>query len=206
MNLTKFNLEELKISVPELPAQKRERFAEEYGLNAEQTEVLVSDRRLAEFFEESASELKSQLLTTNYQLLFNYLTSDLLGLMNQEGIGIAELKITPEHLAHLTALIEKAEISSRMAKDILLEMFKTGLDPHEIIKEKGISQVSDENLIKKIIQEVIAENPVAVGDYKKGKGNALQFLIGKTMAKLKGQGNPEVISRLLTEVIKWVIR
>lgn len=199
MDLTKFNLEELKISIPELPEAKRKRFVNEYGLIVNQVEILVSDRYLAQYFEEAASELKSQAPNSKYQTLFNYLTSDLLGLMNQEGIGITDLKITPEYLAHLVALIEKSELSSRMAKDILLEMFKTGLDPHEIIKEKGISQVSDEDVIKKSIREVIAENPAALADYKKGKGNALQFLIGKTMAKLKGQGNPEVISRLLKE-------
>ncbi|MBI2514897.1 Asp-tRNA(Asn)/Glu-tRNA(Gln) amidotransferase subunit GatB [Candidatus Wolfebacteria bacterium] len=200
--LSRFNLDNLKIEIPELPAQKRKRFAEEYGLNEEQTEILVSDRRLAEFFEESVSELKSQLPITNYQLLINYLTSDLTGLMNQEGISISELKITPEHLAHLVAMIEKKELTSRMAKDVLAEMIATGLDPHEIIKEKGIAQVSDEDSIKKVIEEVIAENPVAIKDYKKGKQNALQFLIGKTMAKLKGQGNPEVIAKILNNKLR----
>ncbi len=199
LNLTKFNLEELRISVPELPEAKRKRFINEYGLSTSQVEILVGDRRLAQYFEEAASELKLQIANCKLQTLFNYLTSDLLGLMNQEGIGLNELKIKPEGLAHLVALIEKKEISSRMAKDILLQMFKTGLDPHEIIKEKGISQVSDEDLIRKSIQEVLAENPAALADYKKGKGNALQFLIGKTMAKLKGQGNPDVISKLLNE-------
>ena len=194
-----FDLEAIKISIPEMPAQKRERFIKEYGLSTSQVEILVSDRRLAQYFEEAVSELKSQEPNSKLQTLFNYLTSDLLGLINQEGIGLNELKIKPEGLAHLAALIDKGELSSRMAKDILLQMFQTGLDPHEIIKEKGISQVSDEEVIKKAIQEVVAENPTAVADYEKGKQNALQFLIGKTMAKLKGQGNPEIISKLLNE-------
>ena len=195
------NLEKLKIEIPELPAQKRKRFEKEYGLTANQVEILISDRHLAQYFEEAASELKSQLPDTNYQLLFNYLTSDLLGLMNKEGIVFVDLKITPEALAHGTAMITEGKLSSRMMKDILPEMFKTGLDPHEIIKERGIVQVSDEEIIRKSVHEVLAENRLAVADYKKGKGNALQFLIGKTMAKLKGQGNPEVISKIILELL-----
>ncbi|MBI3638548.1 Asp-tRNA(Asn)/Glu-tRNA(Gln) amidotransferase subunit GatB, partial [Candidatus Wolfebacteria bacterium] len=195
------NLEKLKSEIPELPAQKRERFADEYGLIPKQAEILAGNHFLAQYFEEAASELKAQIPATNYQSLINYLTSDLLGLMKKEGVNIEELKIKPEHLAHLVSLIKTGDLSSRMAKDILLEMVKTGLDPHEIIKEKGISAVSDEDVIKKSIEDVIAENPTAVEDYKKGKENAKQFLIGKTMAKLKGQGNPEVINKVLDEML-----
>ncbi len=202
-----FNLEELKISVPELPAEKRARFSREYGLTVGQTETLVEDRELAKYFEESVSELlsekeevqdKKQKLIT---LLFNYLSSDLQGLMNEQKIIVRELNITPENFADLIVLINKGEISSRLAKDILKEMFLTGLDPRQIIKEKGLKQISDEETIKKAAKEVIAENPSAVEDYKKGKENALQFLIGKTMAKLKGQANPEIIKELLLRLL-----
>lgn len=201
LDLTKFNLELFKEELPELPEEKRKRFVKEFGLAEKQVEVLVQDRHLANYFEEGASELKTQLPITNYQLLLNYLTSDLLGLMNQEGVVIKELKITPEHLAHLVALIEKKEISSRMAKDLLLQMFETGEDPHEIIKEQGIAAVHDENIIRKAIQEVIKENPGAISDYKKGKINVVQFMVGKAMAKLKGQGNPDIINKILKQIL-----
>jgi len=105
--------------------------------------------------------------------------------------------VSPENMADLAILIAKGELSSRMAKDILAEMHKTGLDPRNIIDEKGISQVTDEGAISEAIKEVLSENPKAVEDYKKGKENALQFLFGKTMAKLKGQGNIEIIREVL---------
>ncbi|NCO89693.1 Asp-tRNA(Asn)/Glu-tRNA(Gln) amidotransferase subunit GatB, partial [Candidatus Wolfebacteria bacterium] len=134
LDLTKFNLEELKVSIPELPAQKRARFIKEYGLLANQTEILIEDRGLAQYFEESASELRTKLPIPDYQLLFNYFSSDTRGLMNEQKITVRELNITPENFADLIVLLSKGEISSRSAKDILKEMFLTGLDPRQIIR------------------------------------------------------------------------
>jgi aspartyl-tRNA(Asn)/glutamyl-tRNA(Gln) amidotransferase subunit B len=105
-------------------------------------------------------------------------------------------------MADLVILITKGNLSSRMAKDILTEMYEKGLDPRNIINEKGITQVTDERTIAKAIKEVLAENLKAVEDYKKGKGNALQFLFGKVMIKLEGQGNPEAIKKSLEETFK----
>jgi aspartyl-tRNA(Asn)/glutamyl-tRNA(Gln) amidotransferase subunit B len=206
LDLTKFNLEELKISIPELPAQKRLRFVKEYNLASNQAEILIEDRILAQYFEEAASELFEETKEESEKgkaisLLFNYLSSDIKGLMNEQKITLKELNITPENFADLIVLISRGEISSRIAKGILKEMFKTGLDPRQIIQEMGLKQISDEETVKKSIEEIIAENLKAVEDYKKGKETALQFLIGKTMAKLKGQGKPEIIEKLLKEAL-----
>jgi len=199
-----FDLEKLKIEIPELPSQKRLRFSQEYGLLANQIEILIEDKDLAQYFEESVSELDMGLCGLEadsrkkaIQLLYNYLTSDIRGLMNEQKMTIKELNITPENLADLIVLIFKGEISSRLAKDILKEMFLTGLDPKQIIQEKGLKQISDEELLKQIVEEVIKENPKAVDDYKKGKENTLQFLIGQAMRKSKGQGNPEIFRNIL---------
>ena len=204
-DLKKFNHKELKSSLPELPDQKRERFAKEFLLNPEQIEILISDPELSHYFEKSVSELfsgKSELeKTKSIQLLFNYLTSDLKGLINEKNITAAELKITPENFADLVVLIIKNEISSRTAKDVLKEMNETGLDPRQIIEKKGLSQISDKESIERTIKEVMAENPAAVSDYKGGKETALQFLIGKSMAKLKGRGNPEMVKNILKEFL-----
>ena len=134
-------------------------------------------------------------------MLFNYLSSDLKGLMNEQGIAIKDLKITPENFADLMVLIAKGKISSRVAKDVLRKMNDSGLDPREIVKEKGLEQVFDENEIKKVIIEVIDKNQKAAEDYKKGKENVLQFLIGQAMAKLKGRGNPEILKKIFKEII-----
>jgi aspartyl-tRNA(Asn)/glutamyl-tRNA(Gln) amidotransferase subunit B len=196
------SIENLRLDLPELPFQKRERFLREYGLESEQIEILVNDRYLADFFEHAASELKEQNPKASLMLLSNYLISDVLGLMNKEGIELQSLRITPENLAHLIDLLEQGVLSSRMAKDILVEMFHSGMDPHAIIKDKQIIQVFDKNIIKKCVIEIFEEYQDAVSDYKKGKINALQFLIGKTMAKLKGQGNPKVIVDVINETLE----
>jgi len=199
LDLTKFNLEELKVSIPELPAQKRARFIKEYGLLANQTEILIEDRGLAQYFEESASELRTKLPIPDYQLLFNYFSSDTRGLMNEQKITVRELNITPENFADLIVLLSKGEISSRSAKDILKEMFLTGLDPRQIIRDNGLTKLSDNAIIEQIVGETIKENPKAVEDYKKGKENALQFLTGQAMAKSKGRGNPEIFRKLFKD-------
>ena len=105
LDLTKFNLEELKISIPELPAEKRARFEKEYGLLANQAEILIEDRGLAQYFEESVSELRTKLPIPDYQLLFNYFSSDIKGLMNEQKISVKELNITPENFADLIVLL-----------------------------------------------------------------------------------------------------
>jgi len=201
LDLAHFDLETLKVELPELPAAKRERFAKEYGLAEIQVENLVEDRDLAKFFEESVSELKTDYPDADCGLVFNYLSSDIKGLMNEQKIGFSELKITPEKFADLLALIIKGDLSSRLAKDILKEMFLTGAHPDEIISEKGLKQISNEDEIKPVLEEIIKENPEAIANYKKGKENALQFLIGQAMARLKGKGNPDVLRKLLKEII-----
>ncbi|KKR89279.1 MAG: Aspartyl/glutamyl-tRNA(Asn/Gln) amidotransferase subunit B [Candidatus Wolfebacteria bacterium GW2011_GWA2_42_10] len=199
------DFKELEISIPELPAQKRERFIKEFSLKSEQAEILIEDKNLAQYFEDSVSELLTEIpgndKNKNIQLLFNYLASDIKGMANEAGITMKDLKITPENFADLVTLIIKGEISSRLAKDILKEMNSTGLDPRQIIKEKGLSQISDEEVIQKAIKEAVEENPVAAGDYKKGKQNALQFLIGQTMKKLKGQANPGILRKLFEDYL-----
>ncbi len=195
-----FDIEELKTSLPELPAQKLERFQGEFGLSEKQAILLIEKKNLAEFFEQAVSELAtrdelstSQVDRNSQELLFNYLTSDLLGLMNEAAVGFEESKINPERLAHLVDLIADGKIMSRQAKDILRKMFETGEDPENILTTEGLHTVSEEGELEKVATEVLAENPQAVADYKKGKAQSSQFLIGKAMGKLKGRGNPEVL-------------
>jgi len=199
LDIRKFDLEELRASMPELPEAKRERFRKEFKLSQDQVETLVGDPSLAKYFEEAASELAAEHPASNTQLLYNYLTSDLVGLVNKAGIPFKSVKISPENLAELVAKIEKGELSSRMAKDVLALMFESGRDPDDIIEEKGMVQVNDEDSLRVAIESVISENPEAVADYKKGKGNAVQFLVGQTMAKLRGKGNPQAIFTLIGE-------
>jgi aspartyl-tRNA(Asn)/glutamyl-tRNA(Gln) amidotransferase subunit B len=205
MDVSKFDLGAIKKVIPELPQEKRARFAKEFNIKPEQIEILIADRRAAQFFEESVSELAAednQNLSREIQLAVNYLTSDLKGLMAEQGIGFHELKVNPENFADLIELISHEKISSRGAKDVLRKMCATGLDPHAVVKEGGMEQVSDEGELRAAAERVIAANPDAVTDFKKGKENALQFLVGKAMAALKGRGNPGALQRIFRDRLK----
>jgi len=197
-----FDLESLRLAVPELPAEKRKRFKQEFYLADAEVNILVEDRKEAEFFEAAISEWQADKSGGNIKLLFNYLTSDLRGLMRDRDIGFADLKIMPENFADLIDLVSKNEISSRVAKDLLVKMLDSGVDPRTLVENEGLSQVSEEGALLITVKKVIESNLAAVSDYKKGKGNALQFLIGKAMAELKGRGNPAVLRDLFEKELK----
>ena len=199
-----FDIEDMRRHLPELPSAKRERFQKEFGLSAQQASALVDDKNFADYFEAAVSELatRDELTTstigkTPKELLFNYLTSDLAGLMNEEGGGLPGIKIIPEQFAELIDMIADGKINSRQAKDVLRKMFETGENPEDIISKEGLETVSDEGSIKTIVLEVLGENQKAVDDFKKGKAASLQFLVGKAMAKLRGAGNPDTIKKIL---------
>ncbi len=207
IDLSQFDFKTLKMQIPELPAQKRVRFAKEFGLTPEQTELLVLDRPLAEFFESLASELKEELRdrlnpAKHFQLAISYLTSDLKGLMAAAGVTApANMKVTAENLADLVIAVADEKINSRVAKDLLKIMFEKGGDPNVIIKEQGLEQVSDENSLIPIAEQLIAANPGPVADYKKGKEAALMFFVGKAMGQLKGKGNPAILQKIFKELL-----
>jgi aspartyl-tRNA(Asn)/glutamyl-tRNA(Gln) amidotransferase subunit B len=203
-----FDLEDLKRHLPELPQAKRERLVKEFGLSPAKADFLVDDKRLADFFEAAVSELKAMAEpheTSDKEpahLLYNYLTSDLLGLLGQRKIAFAEAKVKPEHMAHLAHLIREGKIGSRQAKDILAKMVESGEDPEAIMRAEGLETVSDLEEIERAVREVIAENEKAAEDYRRGKEASLEFLVGQTMKRLRGRGNPEQIRGILTKLLK----
>ena len=204
-----FDLDRLKIEIPELPKEKRERLIKEFSLSAAEANLLALDQIISEYFEKAVSEffadypnLNDKQKCQSIQLIFNYLTSDLKGFLNTKAIGFNDLQITAENFADLIALIFENKISSRTAKDLIPLMQETGLDPKKITEEKGFGQLSDEKSILSAIKQVINACQSAVKDYQTGKTNALQFLIGQTMARLKGRGNPAIIEELLKKELK----
>lgn len=197
---TAFDLEKLKDEIPELPEAKRRRFGEEFGLDKKTVEIIVADKPWADYFEQSVSELKSKIAEGDIRLLANYFTSDLKSLV--KNAEPADTKIMPEHFAHLISLIQQGKISSRIAKDLLLKMFETGEDPETLMESGGMELVSDENEIGKAIDDVLAGNAKSVADFKKGKTNALQFLLGQVMAKTKGKADPNIAKKILEEKLK----
>lgn len=209
IDLEKFNPEEIRASVPELPEEKRKRFSEEYYLAAEEAALLTEDRALSAYFEAAVSELFllidrviDEKEKESIRLLYNYLTSDLKGLMNDAGIrSVRDTKVQPENIAELVALIGEGRLNSRLAKDMLKEMFETGESPRDVLDRGGALQISDQEILKDAVASTIAENPKAAEDYRKGKENAAQFLFGQAMKKLKGQANPELLNKLLRDLL-----
>jgi len=136
-----------------------------------------------------------------YKLVANYLTTDIRGLLSGELFIETNFKITAENFAEFIKMIYKNEISSKVAKMVLAEMFNTGVDPSSIVDENNWRQMSDDSELEKIIKEIIAKNPKAVEDYKSGKQNAAQFLAGQVMAKTRGTAKPDKVQKLLSELL-----
>jgi len=201
-------IELLKGAIPELPAQKRARFKDEYGISEQLVETLVRDKNLAAFWEKMVSELQNWLekekIEESLRVAANYFTSDFLGLIKEKEILISEILVQPEEFAELIKMIICNEISSRAAKDVLRHMVEKGGDPSVIVKDLGLAQVSDEKTLEEVAKRILAQNPEAIADYKKGKTNALQFLVGQMIKETKGAGNPEVIRTLLTRLMVGV--
>lgn len=197
------DVEKIKASLPELPEQKKKRFQKEFSLSINDTEVLVSDKYTASFFEHVVSELgiDERVDTILIKLAVNYLNSDLRKLLNESGTLISQMKITAENFAELIIMLNKGDITSAVGKTILAEMFETGKDPSNIVEEKGLAQVSDSTELEKTIKEVIEENPKVVADYKAGNVNTLQFLIGRLMIKTKGKANPAVAREIFSKLL-----
>jgi aspartyl-tRNA(Asn)/glutamyl-tRNA(Gln) amidotransferase subunit B len=206
LEITQEMIEKIRAEIPELPQQKRKRLEREYGLEEKAIEIFVKDKDFGEYFEKVVSEFEPNLprekLSKLIKLATNYLTTDLLGLLKGASVKGEDFLITPENFAEFITLIEEGKISSKIAKIVLEEMFKTGADPSHIVEEKGLVLITDKEEIEKIARQVISENQKAVLDFKKGKETALQFLIGQVMAKTKGKANPKLAREILLKILK----
>ncbi len=197
LNFQKSFIDEIKSGIPELPQQRRERFKKEYGLDEKSTEIYVQNKELGEYFEKVASEYPKAA-----KLASNYLITDLQGLLQGKSVNDNDFKITPENFGEFASLIEKGDLSSKLAKIVLEEMYKKGADPSHIIEEKGLVQIKDEGELDKIVKDISSKNPKVAEDYKKGKENTLKFLAGQAMAQTKGKANPQLVRDILQKQLK----
>ena len=182
-------LEQIRATVPELPADKRARFIESYGLREYDAQVLTSTREISDYFEKAAKA------SGDPRMAANWVTGDLLGAL--KGREITESPVSPEHSGELVAFIAKGEISGKMAKDIFAKMFETGESAAAIIDREGLRQISDTGALEKIVDEVIAASPKQVEQYKSGKTGVIGYLVGQVMKASKGQANPAAVNELL---------
>ena len=192
-------VEEIRSSVPELPASKLERFCKDYGLSEYDARVITSSRALADFYEEAAAVCKEP------KTVSNWVTGELLGILNEEKRDIGDCPIPPEQFAELLTLLGEGTVSAASAKTILRDMFHSGKSAKAIIEEKELSQISDEKDITKIVSEVVSENPDSARDYLSGKKKALGFLVGQVMKATQGRANPKLANKLLQETLARII-
>lgn len=194
-----FALDTMKAALPELPAAKRVRYSEQFGLKTADTEVFVTDKALADYFEAIvAMHTDSATMQAFAQTAANYIVSDMLGILKKaDDTSIAMPDIA--HFAELITMITAAEITSRGAKDILAMMMTESVSPKTLAQQHGLLQQNDTGAITLVVQEVIAEQEKIVADYRAGKESALQALVGMVMKKTKGAANPALALQLLKE-------
>jgi aspartyl-tRNA(Asn)/glutamyl-tRNA(Gln) amidotransferase subunit B len=186
-------VEEIRAGLPELPAQKFTRFAEQYALSEYDAEVLVTDQAVANYFEETVSASGVTAKTVG-----NWITGELFGWMNQSGETVTNLKVNPEALGGLLQLIQKGDINQTTGKTVLAEMLQSGQSAEEIIEAKGLRQVSDSDQIAAMVETILDENTEQVGAYLAGKESLLNWFFGQVMRAAKGKANPQVVRDELT--------
>ncbi len=188
-------IDEIDASLPELPLEKKERLQQEYDLPAYDAGVLTQDKEVAKLFEEAVGQDQDP------KEVSNWLMGEYLRLIKEENIDPGTSELTGEKLASLLELIDSGTISSNIAKEVFAETFNSGKDPEEIVEERGLKQISDEDELGEIIAEIVADNPGAVEDIRNGKDKAIGFLVGQVMKKTKGKANPQLANQLIREEI-----
>jgi len=183
--------ERVRAEMPELPAQKRARFIETYGLREYDAQVLTATRELSEYFERVAE------VSGDARAAANWVMGDLAAALNAEGKEISESPVSAEQLGELVALISKGEISGKMAKDIFQKMLATGESARAIVEREGLRQISDTGELEALINQVLEQHPRQVEQYRSGKTQVLGYLVGQVMKASRGQANPAAVNKLL---------
>jgi aspartyl-tRNA(Asn)/glutamyl-tRNA(Gln) amidotransferase subunit B len=196
-------VDEIRAALPELPRARRQRFVSQYGVPAYDAEVLTQSRALADYYEASVQALGSAAAGNRAdrpKTVSNWIMSELLAaLPGDDELAIQRSPITPRHLAGLLRLIEDGTISGKIAKDVFQKMLASGDDAAAIVGREGLTQVADEAALSQIIVTVMAANPRAIDDYKRGKKEAKGALVGQVMKATGGKANPALVNRLLED-------
>jgi aspartyl-tRNA(Asn)/glutamyl-tRNA(Gln) amidotransferase subunit B len=188
-------LEAIRASMPELPARKRIRFLQEFGLGEYDTGVLTATRALSEYFETAAR------VSGDPKAAANWVMGDLMGALNAAGKEISGSPVKAGDLGDLVQRVSAGQISGKLAKDVFQKMFTTGEPPAGIIEREGLQQISDTGALEAIIAEVIAANPKQLEQYRGGKTTVLNFFLGQVMRASRGQANPTVVTDLLKRAL-----
>ncbi len=195
IELKEEDIQRIRNTLPELAYQKRERFMKEYQLPEYDIKILTSNRKTADYFEETVKQGIPDKKASNW------IISEMMAITSEKKCQLADL-FPAIFLAELIEQIECGNISGKIGKNVMQEMINTSQRPKDIIQKKGLMQISDEGSIQKLVEEVISENESSVSAYKKGKERALGYLVGQVMQKSKGKANPPIVNKLLIQKLK----
>ncbi len=184
-------IEEIRASLPELPDARRERFISEHGLSEQDAALLTEERAMADWFEEAVKA------GAKPKAAANWIMTELLKLLNQDGKSIEQTPMKPAQLAGMLKLVDEGTISGKIAKTVFSEMYSSGKDADAIVKEKGLVQISDAGELEKAVDEVLAANPGEVERFKGGDQKLMGFFVGQIMKATKGKANPKLVNELL---------
>lgn len=188
-------IESARASLPERPDRRFRRFRADLMLDSYQAELLTNDKATADFYEATLG----QMIQPDSILAANWLLDDLFGLMHDRGETIESLAITPQGLASLLGELQTGAINHATAKNVLVEMIETGKSPTDIIRESGMQQISDREILAEVVSDVLAEHPAEVEAYRGGKTALKQWFFGQVMRRTNGQANPVIVQHLLEE-------
>jgi aspartyl-tRNA(Asn)/glutamyl-tRNA(Gln) amidotransferase subunit B len=192
IRITDQMVQSVRRMMPELPDSRADRFVSQYGLPEYDAGVLTASKRLADFFEKCVG------LYNQPKKVSNWLMTDLLGFLNEKGLEIDELKISPRHIVDMIRLIDEKTISGKIAKTVMREMLETGKDPREIVEASKLTKITDISRLEEIVDEVFAEFPGAV-QQALGDEKIRNHLVGQVMKKTRGRADPVTTNRLIAE-------
>lgn len=184
-------IDEFRANLPELPAVRTKRFVSDYGLPEYDATILTASKGMADYFEVCAKQFNQP------KTVSNWVMGELMRELNNSGTAILASPITPERLVSLLQMVDEGTISLKVAREIFPELYSSGKTPEQIVQEKGLTQVSDEGALVKIIEEVLSKNPGQVAQFKEGKQQVLGFLVGQVMKASGGKANPGKVNELL---------
>jgi aspartyl-tRNA(Asn)/glutamyl-tRNA(Gln) amidotransferase subunit B len=189
-------IEKMRSALPELPQQVFNRFKKMYQLDDYYAELLTEEKHVARYYDQAVT------IHNNPASVANWITTELFGRLNKEGVSMENCPISPENLADMVKLIDDDVISGKIAKTVFDEMFSTGASPKSIVEARGLMQLSDPGAIEAIVDRVIANNPKQVDSYRGGKVQLFGFFVGQVMKESDGKANPKMVNELLEKKLK----
>jgi aspartyl-tRNA(Asn)/glutamyl-tRNA(Gln) amidotransferase subunit B len=189
-------VDKVRASLPELPAARKERIIEQYGVTAKEAALLAANKPLGDYFETLAG------LTADPRVSVNWVLGDLSGYLNTSGLEVADCPVRPEALTELLALLKDGTLSGKMAKEVFEAMWQSGKAAGLIVEEKGLGQISDTSALEAIVAGIVQANPGPAEEFRQGRDKVLGFFVGQIMKETKGQANPQVVNDLLRKLLQ----